>query len=151
MNLRKQKGFSLVELMVSITIGLILLAGVVSIFVSSRVTFSTNERTARLQENGRVALDLITHDLRSAGYQGCSRGVPYNNLLINATTNQLWNYIVPVYGSEADGAGAWAPALGFALSPTAVNDSDVIILRVATRDGRSTRLTSDMAALTDDL
>ena len=56
MNLHKQKGFSLVELMVSVTIGLILLAGVVSIFVSSRVTFSTNERTARLQENGRIVV-----------------------------------------------------------------------------------------------
>jgi prepilin-type N-terminal cleavage/methylation domain-containing protein len=48
MNLYKQRGFSLVELMVSITLGLILLAGVLSIFLSSRVTFSTNERQARL-------------------------------------------------------------------------------------------------------
>ena len=40
------------------TIGLILLAGVLSIFLSSKVTYLTNEKTARLQENGRVALDL---------------------------------------------------------------------------------------------
>ena len=79
MNFNKQRGFSLVELMVSITIGLILLAGVLSIFFSSRSRISTNEKTARLQENGRVALDLVTHDVRSAGYQGCARGVPFNN------------------------------------------------------------------------
>ena len=46
--------------MVSITIGLILLAGVLSIFLSSKVTYFANEKTARLQENGRVALDLIS-------------------------------------------------------------------------------------------
>ena len=97
MNVYKQKGFSLIELMVSITIGLILLAGVLSIFFSSRVTFSTNERTARLQENGRVALDLVTHDIRSAGYQGCARGVPVNNTLVGPTSATC-NYIFPVQG-----------------------------------------------------
>ena len=147
MNLHKQKGFSLVELMVSATIGLILLAGVVSIFVSSRVTFSTNERTARLQENGRVALDLITHDLRSAGYMGCSRGINFNNTL-KTPTSTLWNYIVPVQGYENDGSGTFSPALGVALSPAPVPDSDVIVLRVAMRDGRSSRLEANMASAT---
>lgn len=152
MNVQKQKGFSLVELMVSITIGLILLAGVLSIFFSSRVTFSTNERTARLQENGRVALDLVTHDIRSAGYQGCARGVPINNRLVTPTST-TWNYIFPVQGSE-NTAGTLSPtlaALGVTLSPTVVNDSDVIVVRAATRDGRSTRLETSMAALTDTL
>jgi type IV pilus assembly protein PilW len=60
MNFSKQRGVSLVELMVSITIGLILMAGVLSIFMSSKVTYFANEKTARLQENGRVALDLIS-------------------------------------------------------------------------------------------
>ena len=149
MNVQKQKGFSLVELMVSITIGLILLAGVLSIFFSSRVTFSTNERTARLQENGRVALDLMTHDIRSAGYQGCARGVPINNRLATpiATT---WNYIFPVQGSE-NTAGVLDPVLGVTLSPAVVDDSDVIVVRAATRDGRSTRLETSMGSLTDAL
>lgn len=150
MNPHNQKGFSLVELMVSITIGLILLAGVLSIFFSSRVTFSTNERTARLQENGRVALDLVTHDIRSAGYQGCARGVPFNNGL-KTPTSLLWNYIFPVQGYENSGTGTFTPALGITLTPTAVNDSDVIVVRSATRDGRSTRLETGMAAVTDDL
>jgi len=150
MKLHKQRGFSLVELMVSVTIGLILLAGVVSIFVSSRVTFSTNERTARLQENGRVALDLITHDLRSAGYTGCSRGITYNNAL-NTPTSALWNYIVPVQGYN-NVSGTFSPALGVTIASPSVNaDSDVIVLRVAMRDGRSARLESNMTSLTDNL
>ncbi|MEO8019280.1 MAG: PilW family protein [Pseudomonadota bacterium] len=150
MNVHKQKGFSLIELMVSITIGLILLAGVLSIFFSSRVTFSTNERTARLQENGRVALDILTHDIRSAGYQGCARGVPFNNNL-KTPTSLLWNYIFPVQGYENDGAGVFTPALGLTLAPTAVNDSDVVVVRSATRDGRSTRLEKNMTTFADSL
>ena len=77
----KQSGVSLVELMVSITIGLILMAGVLSIFMSSKVTYLANEKTARLQENGRVALDLIQHDVRSAGFMGCARSVPFTSTL----------------------------------------------------------------------
>jgi type IV pilus assembly protein PilW len=150
MNPHKQKGFSLVEMMVAITLGLILLAGVLSIFFSSRVTYSTNERTARLQENGRVALDIVTHDLRSAGYQGCARGVPFNNSL-NTPTALLWNYIFPVQGYESDGAGGFSPALGLTLTPTPVNDSDVVVVRAATRDGRMARLETNLATLTDDL
>ena len=150
MNVQKQKGFSLVELMVSITIGLILMAGVLSIFLSSRVTFSTNERTARLQENGRVALDLVTHDIRSAGYQGCARGVPVNNRLALPTSTN-WNYIFPVQGYE-NISGTLTPTwVGAALSPLAVADSDVIVVRAAMRDGRSTRLETSMSTLTDDL
>jgi type IV pilus assembly protein PilW len=66
MLLNKQRGVSLVEMMVAITIGLILLAGVLSIFFSSKVTYFSNEKMARLQENGRVALNLISHDVRAA-------------------------------------------------------------------------------------
>jgi len=110
MKLNKQRGVSLVELMVSITIGLILIAGVLSIFMSSKVTYFANEKTARLQENGRVALDLLMHDVRSAGYMGCARAVPFTSTL-NAPTSLLWNYEIPLQGFESDGAGAWAPVL----------------------------------------
>jgi type IV pilus assembly protein PilW len=150
MKLHKQNGFSMVEMMIAITLGLILLAGVLSIFFSSRVTYSSNERTARLQENGRVALDLVTHDLRSAGYQGCARGVPFNNSL-NTPTGLLWNYIFPVQGYESDGAGAFSPALGLTLTPTPVNDSDVVVVRSAQRDGRMARLETNLVSLTDTL
>ena len=113
--------------MVSITIGLILMAGVLSIFLSSRVTYFANERTARLQENGRVALDLVTHDVRSAGYQGCARGVPVNNRLVTPTSTN-WNYIFPVQGYEYRHGHLDARVRGRHLSP-APSDSDVIVVR----------------------
>ena len=148
MNLSKQRGVSLVELMVAITIGLILLAGVFSIFFSSKVTYFANEKTARLQENGRVALDLVVHDVRSAGYMGCARAVPYTSTL-NTPTDLLWNYAIPLQGFESNGAGAWAPVLAAGtLNPAPINDSDVVVTRALQRDGRAQRVVSDLGGLT---
>jgi type IV pilus assembly protein PilW len=151
MHLHKQRGLSITELLIAVLIGAILMAGVISIFLSSRVTFATNERMSRLQENGRVALDLITHDIRAAGYNGCARGVKFTNAL-NNTNPLLWNYVFPMQGFESVGAGTYSPALtAGTLTPAPIAASDVIALRVAQRDGRSTRLVANLAAFTDAL
>lgn len=68
---KKMSGFSLVELMVAITISLIILAAVSTLFVSSKKTYTTQDRLGRLQENARFAMQFITRDLRLAGYTGC--------------------------------------------------------------------------------
>ncbi len=67
---RRQQGLSLVELMVALLIGLILLAGVFQIYLSGRQSANAQEDLARMQENGRYAMDVITRDLRRAGYWG---------------------------------------------------------------------------------
>jgi type IV pilus assembly protein PilW len=70
---RRQRGLSLVELMVAMLIGLILLFGVTQVYVSSKRSANAQEDLARMQENGRFAMDLITRDLRRAGYWGGNR------------------------------------------------------------------------------
>lgn len=67
----RMRGFSLVELMVAITIGLIVLAAVAQIFATSHGTYRLEENLARVQESGRFAVDFLTRDLRMAGYAGC--------------------------------------------------------------------------------
>lgn len=147
---QKPRGFSLVELMVSIVIGMILVAGILSIFFSSKVTYMTNEKTARLQENGRTALDFLSHDLRSSGYQGCARNMNYT-AAINTPGSLLWSFVFPIQGFESDGAGAYAPALPSALDPVPVNDSDVVVVRMPVRDTHMTRVESAMADSTSDI
>jgi type IV pilus assembly protein PilW len=149
----KQQGFSMVELMVSVTIGLILLAGVISIFLSSKMTYNTNEKTARLQENGRVALDFLTHDLRSAGYLGCSKVPDWFVSTLNDQTTFLWNYFTPFQGYEASGTGTWSPALptgADALNPAPLATSDVIVVRGLLRDGLAMELTTAVPGTTGD-
>lgn len=68
---RVQSGFGLVELMVAMTIGLVLLGGIGYVFIGSRGAFRTTDNLSRMQENARYALDMMSRDIRMAGYLGC--------------------------------------------------------------------------------
>jgi type IV pilus assembly protein PilW len=66
----RQGGFSLVELMVSIVIGLIILAAMVALFVNSSGSNRELARANTLIENGRLAIELLESDVVHAGYWG---------------------------------------------------------------------------------
>lgn len=66
----RQAGVTLIELMVALAIGMFLMAGAVTVFMQGRQTFRLTESIARLQENGRFALDAIEPDIRMASYWG---------------------------------------------------------------------------------
>ena len=72
--LGKQAGLSLPELLVALGIGAFLLAGLVNAFLANRQSSQVEISLARLQENGRLALDLLARDVQDAGYIGCNSG-----------------------------------------------------------------------------
>src|ERR1043165_5123513 len=59
-----QKGFSLVELMISITLGLVLMGGVLQMFLGSKAAYTNQRAVASVQESGRLALEFMTRDIR---------------------------------------------------------------------------------------
>jgi type IV pilus assembly protein PilW len=63
-------GFTLIELMVAITLGLFILIGLVSLLVSTVVSRSELDKSSRQIENGRYAIRLLSEDLQNAGYFG---------------------------------------------------------------------------------
>jgi type IV pilus assembly protein PilW len=69
--MNKQSGFSLVEIMIALLIGLFLLGGILQMFSASQQTYRMQSNLARLQENGRFALDFLARDIRMASYWGC--------------------------------------------------------------------------------
>ncbi|MBS1212377.1 MAG: pilin-like protein [Proteobacteria bacterium] len=69
-NLRAQRGVGLTEVMIALVLGLALTAGIVSLFVQSKSVYSQDERTARMQENARYALELLASDLAMADFWG---------------------------------------------------------------------------------
>lgn len=78
-------GFSLIELMLAITLGLLLTAGLVQLFSSTKVTFMTNDALARVQENGRFTLEMLKRELREAGTNGfCAAELDVRNHLDSA-------------------------------------------------------------------
>lgn len=82
---RPRRGFSLVELMVAMTLGLLLTGAAVSLFLSMRQLHLEQERVALMKENLRFASDFMTRDIRGAGLresgelglpEGLERGDP---------------------------------------------------------------------------
>ena len=65
---RCQGGLSLIELMISLTIGLILLAGITSLIVQQSNTRGELEKASRQIENGRYAMQLLHDDIQLAGF-----------------------------------------------------------------------------------
>jgi type IV pilus assembly protein PilW len=65
-----QRGLSLIELMVSMVIGLVILAALVALFVNSSGSNRELARANSLIENGRLAIELLGNDIVHAGYSG---------------------------------------------------------------------------------
>ncbi|HEU5137747.1 MAG TPA: PilW family protein [Steroidobacteraceae bacterium] len=151
-HIRYQRGFSLVEIMVALTLSLILLAGVLAVMYSSKVTYMENERVGRLQENGRAALEMILRDLRGAGFPGCAQPIEglfeMTNTLSDATTVP-WNLTESTYGFEGS-AGTWTPTLDAALFPDATAGNDIIVVRTIPIGAPSMRV-STIVNPTDDI
>lgn len=77
-----QRGYSLIELMVALLIGLILLLGVVAVFANSRSVYQTSETQAHMLDDARFVLQLLGEDLRMAGSWGPNS---HTNLVANRT------------------------------------------------------------------
>ena len=67
-----QAGFTLIELMIAITIGLGMLAGLVGVLATSSSNSRSNDRTSEVMTNGRYALNSLKQELREAGFRGYS-------------------------------------------------------------------------------
>jgi len=148
---RGVRGFSVVELMVAMAISLLLLGGVISIFISSKSSYETNERLSRIQENGRFALDAIMTDLRASGFVGCARQPNYLSTSLNDATTLQWNFLGgPVMGFQATDADTWSPAMDASID-SPLSGSDVLVVRVPVRERVALPLIADLGAPTNTL
>lgn len=77
-----QSGVALVEIMIAMLLGLFLAGGIVQVFSAVRLTNRVHEDTARMQENGRMALEVLSRDIRMADFWGCTSDITnvVNNL-----------------------------------------------------------------------
>lgn len=87
----RQAGFTIVELMVALVLGLLLIGGVINIFMTNQQTFRTNENMGRMQENARISFELMAREVRQAGGNVCGASL-MANVLNNATTAWTSNW-----------------------------------------------------------
>jgi type IV pilus assembly protein PilW len=128
MEARHCHGMTLIELMVSMTLGLVIIGGATSVVIANRQSYRTSEALSQLQESQRAAFELLSRDVREAGFNGCdSRGRVANVLERNAANLFWWQTWVGMQGQEgnqASGAVSFGTAVG-----TRVAGTDSIIVQ----------------------
>lgn len=106
---KKNQGFTLVEVMISMVISLILLLGVSQIFSSNKHAQRVSDGLGRLQENARFAMKIITADMRKAGYMGCAGTSNIKNHINTTLTtydDDLLDFSKPTSGWEYSAGAA---------------------------------------------
>jgi len=139
---QKQQGFSLIEVMVAMLIGIILLGGAISIFISNKAVYRLESELSRMQESGRFIIDMMSHEIRMAGFNGCaSRGDVEPNNMANNPPPQPINNDNAVLGYDGS-ATVWTPVIpanlaipmydidGVASKDLVVNTDVINIMRV---------------------
>lgn len=134
----------MVELMVALVIGLFLMAGVLQIFVTNKVAYKSQDGLARLQENGRFAIEVLTRDLRYAGYFGCAaREAVSPDIIVQGKPADFFG-IDSLIGGQND--------LGASNAFNAVAGTDALAVRMASQSimplGRN--MTTSSASLSID-
>src|SRR5215475_7460501 len=148
---KRQSGFSIVELMVAITLALLLTGAVMAVFVGSRSAYESTAGVGDMSDSGRMALNLIGESARSAGSLACnsamtatSQNVVINNLQFDkrfgqgvegfeanntAPGNAVAQPALPVVGATNNWTPNLDPAVTGANPGQPVKRSDVLVLR----------------------
>ncbi|GFE81830.1 hypothetical protein GCM10011487_38300 [Steroidobacter agaridevorans] len=110
-----ERGFTLVELMISMVLGLVIIGGATGVILANRQSYRANEGLSQIQESARTAFELLARDVRQAGVTGCDSNGRVANVLRSdsgALWWQDWFGIRGFEGTEEDSAvefGAGAP------------------------------------------
>lgn len=112
---RRQQGLSIIEIMVALVLGALITLGLVQVFTSNSQSFRMNEATARAQEAGRIATDLLSRSIRNARYYGCLLEEPFNNL---DTTDSDYDAFIHEFGLDRGVFASSADRPAAALSGT---------------------------------
>lgn len=142
-----QRGYSVVELMVASVVGLFVLSGAITVFTGNKTSQEMSSGMARVQENGRVALDILSNDLRLAGFQGCTNGTKVPSII--STVSPTINLPVQALWGGKYKNSSWSPALHPDLSGISTlpkEGTDVIYVQHGS--GRTTLLSASMTSTT---
>jgi type IV pilus assembly protein PilW len=146
-----QRGFSLVEVMVAIAIGLAMTAIIVNIYARSSTTAGITQTLSEIQEQAEVAIETLERDIRMAGYLGCNSNLVRGSLPVNTLNNPtdyLNNFQQFIVGYDGTGA-AFSPAAPSGVTggtPNASPANDAFTVRIPT--GEPQVLSANMATPT---
>ena len=123
---RRSLGFTLVELMVSLVLGLIVTGAALAMFMTNQRVYTTTESLGRVQENVRTAYELMARDMREVAGTPCEADLPVVNIL-NSPNSRWWSTLdgrvrgfdgATAFSSVYTGDEAFSTAAGVRLAGT---------------------------------
>lgn len=140
---KHQAGLTLVELMIAMLLGLLIIGGAVSLLLSNKKAYSANSALGQVQDNVRVAFELMARDIRQTGLTGCGNAGRVGNVLKNGPNGggtvawyaDIANAVVGYDGGTTDPAVTSGTATAQRLSTTSslqLVGSDGVGVTVAT-------------------
>lgn len=138
-NVFKQQGFSLIEMMLAMLIGIIIMGGILSVYSNTRDIQRVSEDQIHLVSDARFAIDMISYDLRHAGVFGgtnlpstiqCYKGDPNCPTALVTAANDCetrWylDITVPIFASEASNPYTTCPITAH------LANTDLLVVRYA--------------------
>lgn len=144
----RERGFGLVELMVSLALGLLVVGGASVMFSATRQASSSTENLSRIQESVRTSYDLMVREVREAGGTPCDTQLLVANVLNNAQgASPTWwgTWGEPVRGY--DGATAFdGVAVGVAVAERVAGTAALVVRSVMPIDGLAVAMHDNPAA-----
>lgn len=101
--IRHQVGFSIIEMMIAIPLGMLVVGAVLKIFTSSIEGVHLQNDYSRVQENGRMATELMVRDIRGADYWGCAGDIGQITNNLDTTDTSYDESTLPTAGSGISG------------------------------------------------
>ena len=145
----RTRGFTMVELLVAITLSALVMGGLMSVFFGAKTSFQSTSGLGKMTEGGRFAIDFLTRSVRAAGVMGCASSSATDVTNLNTNTTLPLNFSQAMFAYEAAGtapggtivlpavpvtAGTWLPVLDpllAGLPNPPVAGSDVLVVRTS--------------------
>lgn len=135
----KSKGFTLVELLITLAMTAIIAASVYGIFGVQTVRNAAEERTIQMQQGARVAIEMIAQDLRSAGFWGLGNPEAQNTVRGGRSSDSSTNIFLgmaPIQGlNDLAADNAFPAKSGTDLLVVSFADGDREILTIRDQNG----------------
>nr|WP_283161606.1 PilW family protein [Xanthomonas nasturtii] len=139
-------GFSLIELMLAMVLGLLVVGAAIGIFLSNSRTYRATESLGRVQEGVRTAFELMARDVREAAGNPCVNNLPISNVLNNY--NASWWSNVNRWGDAFQGYSSSQSIVDLATGTSAAQrvDGTEAVQLFAADENVTTITTHDTAA-----
>ena len=123
---RRSHGFSLIELMIAMLLGLLVVAAAIAIFASNQRAYAATQSIGRIQESSQVGFELMARDIREASGNPCDMTIPVANVVNGAAADWWTNFTMTLVGTDTPAAAyADAQAIGDGIQLLSMGDEVV--------------------------